>query len=85
MAFFNDQMPAQPVPRWNAHLELKFTKLEYHLELEFSELKYQKSGTLLISSKIVLDYQKFCQNVVFGYFHPWQWAKKKSSTTIFVQ
>ena len=51
-------------------LGTRFTKLEYHLELEFSKLEYLKSGTLLISFETVLDCHKFCQNVVFGYFHP---------------
>ena len=46
-----------------------FTKLEYGLELEFSELEYLKSGTLLISFETMLNCQKFCQNMVFGYFH----------------
>ena len=29
VACFNAQMLAQPLPRWNAHLELEFVELKY--------------------------------------------------------
>ena len=47
---------------------IKFHKLEYHEKLDFAKLEYPKSGRFLHISEIMVDYNIFCKNVLFGYF-----------------
>ena len=49
---------------WDKETEKNSTELDYYLEFDFVELE------LLNISETVLICQKFCQNVVFGYFAP---------------
>ena len=47
---------------------LEFHKLEYYGKLNFAKLEYPKNDILLRIFETVIDYNIFCENVLFGYF-----------------